>query len=385
MAVVVPRFGPQIGGGIEALARMYALRLAARTPVTVLTTCAVDYRTWRDELPAGVERDGDVEVKRFRVPHPRDTAVFDAHSATVLPDGTRPSRADQERWMDLQGPNSPDLLEHLSARGDRYDVVLFMPYLYATTVRGLPLVTRSVVQPALHDEPMMRLAIYDDALAHARGFVFNTPEERTRFAARFGRGGDAPIVGAGIDPPPASDPGRARAALGIERDYVLYVGRLDASKGVDALIECHAHMRGEMADPPDLVLAGPPAMDVAPQPWLHVTGFVDEQTKHDLVEGALALATASPYESLSIVLLEAWAHGTPTMCAAGTDVLTGQTTRSGGGLWFADKHQYLECVDTLVNYPPLRWSMGFQGRRYTRGLAWDAVIDRLCEALAAAR
>lgn len=288
--------------------------------------------------------------------------------------------------MDLQGPNSPDMLDHLARHGERYDVVLFMPYLYATTVRGLPLVgDRAVVQPALHDEPMMRLGIYDDALAHAAGFVFNTPEERTRFAARFGRGGDAPIVGAGIDPPPPSDPARARAALGIERDYVLYLGRLDASKGVDALVEYHAYMRGEMTDPPDLVLAGPEAMPIAARPWLHTTGFVDEQTKHDLLEGAIALATASPYESLSIVLLEAWSHGTPTMCAAGTDVLTGQTIRAGGGLRFAGKDEYMECVETFVNYPPLRWAMGFQGRRFTQGLAWDAVLDRLCGALAAVR
>ena len=60
VAFVVPRYGPDIRGGAEVGARMLAERLVADRgyEVEVLTTCALDAITWRDELPEGtsVER-----------------------------------------------------------------------------------------------------------------------------------------------------------------------------------------------------------------------------------------------------------------------------------------------------------------------------------------
>ena len=48
LAIVVHRYGEEVGGGAEAHAREMAIRLAAEVDVTVLTTCALDYRTWAD-------------------------------------------------------------------------------------------------------------------------------------------------------------------------------------------------------------------------------------------------------------------------------------------------------------------------------------------------
>jgi hypothetical protein len=53
-----------------------AWHLARHADVEVLTTCATDYVTWRNELPAGVETTNGVSVRRFRVKHERDPRVF---------------------------------------------------------------------------------------------------------------------------------------------------------------------------------------------------------------------------------------------------------------------------------------------------------------------
>jgi len=53
LAFVVQRYGPTINGGAELHARYIAERLARHADVEVLTTCAADYVTWRNELPAG--------------------------------------------------------------------------------------------------------------------------------------------------------------------------------------------------------------------------------------------------------------------------------------------------------------------------------------------
>ena len=53
IAFVVQRYGEGITGGSESLARAVAERLAGEHRITVFTTCARDYVTWRNELPAG--------------------------------------------------------------------------------------------------------------------------------------------------------------------------------------------------------------------------------------------------------------------------------------------------------------------------------------------
>ena len=67
LGVVVQRYGADINGGAELHARYIAERLARKHEVEVLTTCAHDYVTWRNEYPAGEERIGPVRVRRFEV------------------------------------------------------------------------------------------------------------------------------------------------------------------------------------------------------------------------------------------------------------------------------------------------------------------------------
>lgn len=382
IAIVVPRYGREVNGGIETLARDYATRLAGSADVSVLTTCALDYRTWSDHFPPGESTDEGVRVRRFPVPVPRDEQAFDALSLEVLND-PRPSHERQREWMDAQGPVSPDLEQHLRDHADLYDVVLFMPYLYATTARGLPLVAdKAVLLAAAHDEPPLRLTLFDDLFASARSVITSTPEERELVMARFGVPDDrCSIIGAGIDPPPHVEPDAFSNALGIARPYVVCVGRVDPSKGIDALIAGHRTYRERNPDGADLVLVGRSVMDLPLDPWLHVTGFVDDLTKHQAIAGAAALVTASPYESLSLVLLEAWAHGRPVAVTTSSPVLTGQVERSGGGLCFADPAEYAACIELLVSRPPLAWGLGRSGWRFSRQHDWAHVTERLLHAL----
>lgn len=383
---MVPRYGAEVGGGAETLARLYAHRLAGHAEVTVLTTCALEYRTWADHFPAGESMDGPVRVLRFPVPEPRDGGDFDALSTRLF--GGRSGGPDAEReWMRAQGPNSPALLEHLADEGGSYDAVLFVPYLYATTVDGLPLVAdRAVLVPAFHDEPPLALGIFDEVVAAARRVVFSTPEEAAlaerRFRVTADRGG---IVGVGIDPPPSGDPVRARRALGrSERPYALYLGRIEPSKGCDLLLGAHRRYRRHRPDGLDLVMIGRPVMELPDEPWLQAPGFVDEQTKHDALTGASVLVCPSPYESLSLVLLEAWSHGTPTLSSEASPVLVGQTRRARGGLWFADALEYAAALDLLTSTPALARALGDAGRRFAERHDWDTVTERLLAHLSAA-
>jgi glycosyltransferase involved in cell wall biosynthesis len=381
VAIVVPRYGSDVNGGAETLARLYAQRLARHADVTVLTTCARDYRTWEDHFPHGESMELGVRVLRFPVPHPRHENAFDEMSAHILT--SRSTRDEQLTWMDAQGPVSPDLEAHLAEHGRDYDAVVFIPYLYATTFRGLPLVAdRAVLVPALHDEPPLRLDIFDAVVDAAQSLVFSTPEEQELAARRFGVPAQkCHLVGAGIDLPAPGDPARFAQEFGIERPYVLALGRIDPSKGSADLIDMHRAYRAVRPGGADLVMIGRAVMDLPDEPWLHTPGFIDDDLKQDALAGCVGLVSASPYESLSLVLLESWAQGRPVIVTARSEVLVGQTRRAGGGVWFRSPAEYGASIDLLASRPPLAWGMGRSGWRFTRGLDWDVVTGRLLDAL----
>ncbi len=124
-------------------------------------------------------------------------------------------------------------------------------------------------------------------------------------------------------------------------------------------------------------MIGRPVMPMPREDWLVTPGFVEEELKHDAIAGALALVCPSPYESLSLVLLEAWSHGVPTISSEVSPVLVGQSRRAGAGLWYADDLEYAACVDLMVRNPALVRALGHSGRRFVGRIAWPDVIERL--------
>src|SRR6188508_2550177 len=97
LACVVHRFGADIAGGSEGHCRAIAERLSATHDVTVLTTCARDHITWRNEYPEGVSQDGRLTVRRFPVVRTRSLHRFAELSEIVF--SGKASESDQEDWF----------------------------------------------------------------------------------------------------------------------------------------------------------------------------------------------------------------------------------------------------------------------------------------------
>ncbi len=255
VAFVVPRYGAEVAGGAEALCRGTARALAdAGDRVTVYTTTARDYPGWEDHFPAGEQDDGGVRVMRFPAERP------DPARAAALLRGLSVGAggADEEAaWSRAQGPVSRPLLAALAEAPRRHEAVAVWTYLYATSHLGMPLVAdRAVLVPMAHDEPMLRFGVTRGLARLAAGFAFLTPEERRLVDESHGVDGrPEAVVGAGLEPAPDGDAGRAHRAGGLPRRFALYLGRVDAAKGIDALVRAHARYRAA-GGPLGLVLAG---------------------------------------------------------------------------------------------------------------------------------
>jgi glycosyltransferase involved in cell wall biosynthesis len=377
LAFVVPRYGDEVVGGAELAARMLAERLATRTDVDVeiLTTRAVDARSWDNIYPEGDAILRGVHVRRFSASG--RSADFDAVSTPLLADPETVSADDERRWLDLQGPVACDLIDAI--RHSDADLLAFTPYLFHPVVRGLAEVPeRAVLHPAAHDEAVLRLPMYRALFEGARALVFYTHAEQRLAWSRF-RVATTPqiVLGLGCDSQPGSD-ADARDRLGVDdRPYLLCLGRVEGAKGTDALARAFAQFKELNPGPLLLVFVGPVAGAPPFHPDIVVAGAVDDATKWGALRGALALVSPSPYESFGLVVLEAWVAGTPVLVNASCDATREHCERSGGGLWFRDYEELDIALRKLVDSPDLRRGLADAGERYARTrFAWPALIDR---------
>jgi glycosyltransferase involved in cell wall biosynthesis len=248
----------------------------------------------------------------------------------------------------------------------------------------MPLVKeRAIVMPTAEDDELIRsCTILAPWFAAPRAYFFNTPEEK----AMIGRivGGPLPpsvTIGCGIEP---AGPRPSRAPLeasSIPPDYLLYVGRVDRNKGCDALVEHHAaYVASAAADAEilPLVLAGPVLLPLPRRPHLHLLGRVSDEMREALLAHARALVMPSPFESLSLVVLEAWNHATPVLVNARCDVLLGQVRRANGGLYYRKSDDFAAAVRRLAADRPVAETFGRQGLAYVdREYRWPLILDRI--------
>jgi len=383
VAFVVPRYGIEIRGGAETGARMLAEHLAADRghEVEVLTTCAVDAITWSDELPEGTEEINGVTVRRIRSEAGRDES-FHPLWAGMREDPAHASREDMERWVDLQGPRSPALLDAVA--GSDADVVAFYPYLYYPTVRGLPLVAeRAILHPAAHEEPALHLPLYDELFARCRGFAFHSRSERTLVNQRFGVATTPQVlIGLGVEEPPegGGDEGAVRVEYGLgEAPYLVCIGRVDDQKGTGMLWRSFRAYKRRHPGPLRLVLVGQVVNPPDRADDIVVTGMIDEGDKWGLLRGARALVAPSPHESFSLTVVEAFTAGVPVLVNARCGPTREHCEQSGAGLWFGDFAEFEAVVGLLTTDDAVHETMRRNGRTYVEAnYTWPVILDRYC-------
>ena len=385
LACVIHRYGVDIAGGSEAHCRQLSERLSHRHHVTVLTSCARDYVTWANAYPEGPSRIGDVDVIRFPVRRPRRLKSFADVSDEVFDGRSTPER--QECWFRENGPDVPGLLDHLRKHGREYELVLFWSYRYFPAYFGLPLVAdRAVLVPTAEEDPAIELDVLTDYFARPAGFIFLTPEEEQLVTRRAGRRLEpAAIVGSGLDPAPPQPARSILSAMGIPERYVLYLGRIDRNKGCHTLFEYFVeHAARDGGDVP-LVLAGPATIPVPSHPRIRALGFVADDIREALLAHARALVVPSPFESLSIALLEGWNHAVPVLVNAECRVLDGQVRRGNGGLPYRSPMEFSEALTWLCTRPEAA-TLGAQGLAYVeREYRWPTVLARTERLLADVR
>lgn len=418
IGIVIQRYGAEVLGGSEQLCRLLAERLCTHHDVEVLTTCARDYVTWKNEYPEGSDRIRGVTVRRFGNARIRDLEAFNRYSDWIYHNPH--TRTDEIEWLKLQGPWCPALIEHLRKHHQQFDVLMFFTCLYAPTVMGLDVCPgKSILVSTAHDEPAITLEVFKDVFSRPAAICYLTNSEREFVQERFV---DRPlledVIGVGIDlpqqqyyprMPPAPDetgdgsiepvdhrtllPGDAEPPAHVpphlltrgsvfrrrHRLYgpvMLYGGRIDPGKGCEELLQYFSEYVREGGEG-TLALMGAKMMPLPTEPYVRFAGLLSERERVQALEAATAVACPSPYESLSLFALEAMSVGTPVLANARSAVLVEHCTNSNAGLWYANRDEFVECLKLLVKDARLREALGRNGREYVkRHYRWDVVLGK---------
>lgn len=377
LALVVQRYGEEVIGGAELHARWIAQRLARSHQVEVLTTCATDYLTWENTYPPGPATVAGVPVRRFAVARRRTREGFDPLTQRVH--FREHSDADEARWMEEHGPVTPGLVKHLRSHGRDYDALVFFSYRYWTTFHGVQVAPqKSIVAPTAEEDATVSLRLFRDWFRLPAAYAFNSHEEK-ELLERASGAADLPgeIVGVGIEDAPAVPADDIRRRLDILGDYVVYVGRIEREKGCAVLFDQFLRYVREFAPQLTLALVGRPVLPIPVHVNVRHLGVLSDAEKLGVIAAARLLVHPSPYESLSMALLEAWKMRRPALVNARCAVMRGQVQRAGGGLYYAGYEEFAETLGWLLAHPAEADAMGRSGRAYFEtNYDWDVVMQK---------
>ena len=416
-AFVTARYGADISTGPEHTCRVLAEQVSARHDVDVLTTCARNPRTWRNEYSEGTDRVRGALVRRFPVSQARDEQSFRQFSDRVL-SGPR-SRADELDWLRRSGPWSSALIDFLRRQHKSYDVLVFFSLCSPLTVEGASIAPeRSIVFPYLLLHPALRFDVCADVMASARGVGLVSGAERSLLRGYVrATPQHEELVGTGIDPSPEQSYPRHQqdpadvivddelvAPDSIEQEtyltgrgvpfrrrhrlygpFVLYGGRVEPDNGCEEMLEyfdTFAATDGDTA----LALMGVKMMKVPDEPYIRLAGVLPERQRMIAYEAADVTIAPGTDDLVSQALLESFAVGTPVLASACNRAAVEHCRRANGGLFYSNREEFVEALRLMTGNTRLRTRLGENGRAYVRqNFRWEAVLGRFDRLVSRAR
>jgi glycosyltransferase involved in cell wall biosynthesis len=218
-------------------------------------------------------------------------------------------------FLFFQGPWCPQLWRTLARKQENFDLVVCGGYLYAPTVKALESLSgkkRTLLVTMAHNEPEFFLPFVRKAIlrSDALGFLSESEKELVEKVWPEARTKATLFLHPGLNKSHTSSEHEPKEIQNVPERYLLYVGRVDAHKGVQFLLDT-------LPNSLPLVFAGDLAMTPEPQPNRIYLGRVTDEVRDKLIKNAAALVIASRFESYSMVTADALAMGTPVLALKG--------------------------------------------------------------------
>lgn len=167
-------------------------------------------------------------------------------------------------------------------------------------------------------------------------------------------------------------------------DRVLWVGTLKADKRPEWMLDAARALPGVgftiAGGPPPPPMPGDAARALAARAAaltnVELTGAVPAPRVSALLEKAALFAHTSPAEGFPNTLLEAWAHGVPSVSVVDPD---GAVSNGNVGVLASDRDDFIEQIRDLMYDPARRSALGAAARQYVVRHHAPAAIARTFE------
>ena len=135
-----------------------------------------------------------------------------------------------------------------------------------------------------------------------------------------------------------------------------------------------------------LVLMGTKLMAIPEEPFIRFAGRLPDEERLQALEAATVVVCPSPYESLSLLALESMSVGTPILANARSAVLVEHCVRSNGGLYYADRDEFVEALQAArLGREPAPGPGRERAEYVRRDYRWDVVLGKYEAAFAKIR
>lgn len=405
IAIIVQQYGQEMYGGAELHCMRLAEELNTLYDVEVLTTCSIDFLTWADHYRAGKTSINNVKVRRFKVSQLRNWEEMHKLEKRVkiknngikekkgikwffkkllLHNQNRAGKEDYINWVLAQGPTTPDLISYIKKHEKDYDCLIFFTYLYYPAVLGIGISpAKTIFIPLAHDEWAIYMPVFEPMFNSPACIMYNTMAEK-RLVNRIFKNESvySEIAGTWVDIPEDISEYDVKAEMKINCDYILYVGRIDDFKIPKQDFEWVLKYLQKTKKKLKFVLIGNSYIRIPESEYIMHLGFVDKVTKFNLIKQSVFLFQPSRFESLSMVLLEAFSMGKPVLVHQDCEVMKDHVDQSGGGYYYNDYAGFKHAFDQLSGNESLNRSMGQFGKRYVdENYSCEKIIARFCDVI----
>lgn len=380
IVVITPWFG-SFAGGAELLARGMSRELNKRGVETIVfTTCSRSpYDSWwQDHYEPGTYDVEGIQTQRFATGKKR--GPYDAVIKKISL-GKSLSAQDENDFFDF-GINSPDLVDAVgNYLNDDYELIA-LPYFHGVVHSVVNRYAGKVsVVPCFHDEAQFYWDATERLLQNSKHIFFNAHEEKQltikQYGLRVGRKVvESPVTGVGVELPANGEFGKRPAD--IPDSYFIYAGRKERGKNVHVLCEWFRQYVKDFKRGTKLVFIGGGDESLVPRNDCFLDlGFVTEARKLELLRHSKAVINLSENESFSIVIMEGWHCGVPSVVSANCPVTMNHVRRCNGGLFVGNSDEFGLALKYLEDNENIRRALAANGQSYlTREFSYDAVLSK---------
>ncbi|EMY71744.1 glycosyltransferase family 4 protein [Leptospira vanthielii] len=361
--IITARFLEHASGGAEKLAYDYASILSESNDVTVCTSCAKDYVSWKNEFPKGDSVENQIRIIRFLVKQTRNIGKMNHILNRCLEKGDSVSDKEQFEFLKEQGPYCPDLVDYVANEQNSFDITILIGYLYYPVVASIPkLKIPFVIVPTFHDEPPFRLPMYRKTYSNRYIYSFNAPEEMSVYEAYTKQKAQFYfLIGTYVN-----DTLKNPKPVPSHSNQLITIGRIEPAKGYPELFEFFQIWKlfSHRTDVTIKCLGSIASMETPKDPLIAFTGFVSEEEKNSEIQKSFLLLNPSAFESFSISIMEAWIQEKAVLVNAKSTVMRGHCLRSQGGLFYSDSLSFQRTLDFLLENRKIATRLGQNGREY---------------------